>query len=69
LATIDDLGYKSISDVSQDEAIEMLRQIRLSRRVPLKKAKKKSTKKAAKKSAPKLSKAQALKLLDMIKED
>lgn len=68
MATIDNLGYKSISDVSQDEAIEMLRQIRLSRRVPLKKAKK-STKKAVKKSAPKLSKAQALKLLDMIKED
>jgi len=68
VATIDDLGYKSISELSQDEAIEILRQIRLSRRVPLKKSKKKTVKKSAKKSIN-LSKSQAAKLLSMIGND
>ena len=37
MADIEDLGYPSILDMSNDEAIDLLRQIRLSRRVPEKK--------------------------------
>jgi len=44
MTTIEDLNYKSISDMSSDEAIELLRQIRLSRRTPIKKPKKKLAK-------------------------
>lgn len=33
---LDDLDIPSISEVSNDEALELLRQIRLSRRVPIK---------------------------------
>ena len=34
MADLDSLGYPSIIDMSNDEAIDTLRQIRLSRRVP-----------------------------------
>ena len=34
MADLDDLNYTSIIDMSNDEAIDTLRQIRLSRRVP-----------------------------------
>lgn len=37
MADLDDLGYMSILDMSNDEAIDILRQIRLSRRIPEKK--------------------------------
>ncbi len=37
MADLNDLGYPSISDMSNDEAIDLLRQIRLSRRTPEKK--------------------------------
>jgi len=37
MADLDSLGFKSIIDMSNDEAIDTLRQIRLSRRVPDKK--------------------------------
>ena len=37
MADLDDLGYPSISDMSTDEGIELLRQLRLSRRTPVKK--------------------------------
>jgi len=36
MANLDSLNYPSISDMSTDEAIEMLRQIRLSRRISTK---------------------------------
>ena len=36
MADLDDLGFTSISEMSNDEALETLRQIRLSRRVPVK---------------------------------
>lgn len=36
MADLDDLDYTSITDMNNDEAIELLRQIRLSRRIPLK---------------------------------
>ena len=64
MATIEDLDFTSIVDESTDEAIERLRQIRLSRRTPVKKV---STKKATKVSTKKITKAldkqSALKLL------
>ena len=43
MADLDDLGYTSILDMSNDEAIDLLRQIRLSRRIPEKKVTKAST--------------------------
>ena len=36
MATIDDLDLQSISDMSQEEALEALRQLRLARRTPTK---------------------------------
>jgi len=69
MTTIEDLNYKSISDMSSDEAIELLRQIRLSRRTPIKKPKKKLAKSKAKsKAIPNLTSEQAKKLLKMIGE-
>jgi hypothetical protein len=67
MAQIEDLGKKSLADLSQDEALEMLRVIRLSRRTQ--KAPKKSPKatKAKKtQSSGKLSAAQAKLLLKML---
>ncbi len=37
MADLDDLNYHSITEMQTDEAIELLRQIRLSRRIPVKK--------------------------------
>ena len=37
MADLKDLGYTSILDMNNDEAIDLLRQIRLSRRIPEKK--------------------------------
>ena len=42
MSIIKDLSITSISDMNQDEAIEHLRQIRLSRRIPIKKVRSKS---------------------------
>jgi len=39
MSDLESLNYDSISDLSTDEALEVLRQIRLSRRVPLRKTK------------------------------
>lgn len=61
MANLDDLGYKSISDMSADEALEHLRQIRLSRRVPIKVTK--TTKKPAKAN---ISADQAVELLKLL---
>ncbi len=38
MADLNDLNYTSILDMSNDEAIDTLRQIRLSRRIPEKKS-------------------------------
>lgn len=43
MADLDDLNYPSILDMSNDEALETLRQIRLSRRTPEKKVSTKSS--------------------------
>lgn len=57
MADLDDLGYTSIIDQSNDEAIDLLRQIRLSRRVPEKKPK-------TVKESPKQTRAKATKAID-----
>lgn len=71
MATIEDLDFTSIVDESTDEAIERLRQIRLSRRTPVKKVStKKTTAKAVKKQVIKaINPKLALELLDMIGDD
>ena len=43
MADLEDLGYMSILDMSNDEAIDTLRQIRLSRRTPEKRVTKSTT--------------------------
>lgn len=65
MADIGDLGIPDLTEMGRDEAIEYLRQIRLSRRTP--KAKPKSvTKKAKAKAVPKLSANQAANLLKLL---
>lgn len=69
MAELEDLNYNSFIDMSVDEQIEHLRQIRLSRRTPSKKSKAKTatkTKAKSKTAEPKLTPDQAKKLLDMI---
>ena len=67
MATIEDLDFTSISDMSTDEAIEHLRQIRLSRRTPVKKVSTpKQVSKDAAKKLPKMTADQAKKLLEML---
>jgi hypothetical protein len=69
MADLESLGYKSISEMSTDEAIEHLRQIRLSRRVPAKTTKpKKESVKKQKNDIGKMSPEEAKKLLEMIGE-
>ncbi len=46
MATIDDLSGKSISDMSKEELLEHLRQIRKSRRIPKQKPKASKKRKA-----------------------
>jgi len=55
MADLKSLGYISIADKSREEALEELRQIRLSRRVPVKTTK---TKTVTKKQEKKLTKDQ-----------
>lgn len=66
MANLEDLGTKSISEMTTDEAIEYLRQIRLSRRTPAKQAKKRATKKARSKKPNKLTATQAANLLKQL---
>ena len=66
MATLDDLNIPALSDMSADEAIEYLRQLRLSRRTPVKKQSKSSTKKAKAKAVPKVNASQAQELLKLL---
>lgn len=70
MADLDSLGYKSIIDMSNDEAIDTLRQIRLSRRVPDKKVKtvKETVKKVNKKVMESIDSDMATNLLKMLGE-
>lgn len=65
MSTIEDLQQASFSEMSTDEALELLRQIRLSRRITKKSPKKKSTTTKVKKTK-KLSKVEAKKLLELL---
>jgi hypothetical protein len=73
MATIDDLPGESIADMSVDEGIELLRQIRLSRRTPKKTTKRRAQNRAArkpKKTKPSdLTAAQAQQLLDLLEDE
>ena len=64
MATIEDLKIHSITDMTPDEAIEYLRQLRLSRRIPVKK--KATTTKKKSNAIPKMSKTQAADLLKLL---
>ena len=69
MADLDSLGFKSIIDMETDEAIDMLRQIRLSRRIPNKKPKaaKETTKQTTKKISAMLDSEMAAKLLNLLR--
>ena len=66
MADLDSLGYTSIIDMETDEAIDTLRQIRLSRRIPDKKPKKETTKQTTKKVSAMLDPAMAEELLKLL---
>lgn len=69
MATIDDLDLQSISDMSQEEAIEALRQLRLARRTPTKTTKVRTqtrAKKEAKDPTKNLTPEQAAELLKLL---
>jgi len=67
MATIEDLKVQSITEMSRDEAIEYLRQLRLSRRVPVKKVSKSVKNKISQtKVASKISAKQAQELLKLL---
>ena len=66
MANLDDLGYESILDMSQDEALERLRQIRLARRTPTKPPKAVTVKKQQAKSISNVTSDQAAELLRLL---
>lgn len=66
MADLDSLGYKSLTEMTVDEGIEHIRQIRLSRRIPVKKPKKTTTTKKKAKAPPKVSSNQAAELLKLL---
>jgi|LGOV01.1.fsa_nt_gb hypothetical protein len=65
MATINDLSQKELSSLSIDEAIELLRNIRLSRRI-VKKSSKTKTKKVKNKKQKNLTPKQAGELLKIL---
>jgi hypothetical protein len=64
MADLDDLGYTSITDMSEEEAIDLLRQIRLNRRTPKKEIK--SKKKEEKEVTSKITSKDANELLKIL---
>ena len=67
MADLNSLGIPALTDMSQDEAIEHLRQIRLSRRIPVRKQSTSTTKKKQKaKAIPKVSATKAANLLKLL---
>ena len=65
MTDLDDLNYTSLSEMSFDEALELLRQIRLSRRTPVRKVKKTSNKKKKEKDLN-ISSEQAAAILNIL---
>ena len=68
MADLDSLGYISIIDMETDEAIDVLRQIRLSRRIPDKKprAARETTNQTTKKISAMLDSSMAEELLKLL---
>ena len=68
MADLNSLNYKSIIDMNNDEAIDLLRQIRLSRRIPDKKPKaaKETTKQTTKKISAMIDPSMAEELLKLL---
>lgn len=66
MADLSSLGYKSLTEMSREEGIELIRQIRLSRRVPVKKPKKTTKASTRSKAPPKVSVDQASELLKLL---
>lgn len=68
MANLDDLNHLSITSMSQDERLELLRQIRLSRRTPTKSAKTKTVRKPtpAAKAIATIDPEMAKKLLELL---
>jgi len=66
MATLEDLNNPTITEMSQDEAVDLLRQIRLSRRIPTKKPTKSIVKKLKAKAVPKVSADDAVELLKLL---
>ena len=67
MADIDDLYPKSLTDMSTDEQLELIRQIRLGRRIPVKPTKQKAiAKKKAAKKPPVVTANQAAELLKIL---
>lgn len=65
MADLDDLGFTSITDMGRDEAIELLRNIRLGRRTPVKSTKFSASKKSQAKT-PSVNADQAAEILKIL---
>jgi len=65
MATIADLGYKSILDMTKEERLELIEGVRMRRRIPVKRTKK-STKTTRRKAVPKVNASQAAKILALL---
>lgn len=68
MSDLNDIPITSITDMTPDEAIEHLRQIRLARRTP-NKPPSSVTKKREAKAMPKMSAEQAAELLKLLEEE
>ncbi len=71
MANLDDLGTQSISSMTQDEALELIRQTRLRRRTPVKTITKitKSTKPPKTFDTSKLSEVEKEELVKLLREE
>lgn len=66
MASLDDLGFGSITDKTTEQNIENLRQIRLNRRTPVRTTKTTTTKKPKAAKTSDLSREQAAELLKLL---
>ena len=67
MANLDDLNYKSLTEMTKDEALERIRQIRLSRRTPVRTTK--TIRRKVEKASPKVSSDEAAELLKLLTGD
>ena len=66
MSNLDDLETKSISEMTTDEALELLRQVRLSRRVPVKPMSKAKERKKKLSAPPAITAEDAAELLKIL---